>query len=101
MEKIYKSCKYYKREEQNPFIDSDELKARFWEGEKTFCEMCENNHNYYSIVLNELNLSVKNGEVTGKLLDTSTSIEDKVILFFMDMWNGKWFPYDIEAILKY
>ncbi|ATA74691.1 hypothetical protein ACILDT_09695 [Capnocytophaga canis] len=101
MERIYKSCKYYKKEKQNPFIDSDKLKARFWEGEKIFCEECEVNEKYYNIMLKELNLSIRKGNVTGKLLSPSMPIEEKVILFFIDLWNGKWFPYEIDVILKY
>ena len=97
---ILKLCKYYKEEEKCPYPDSNS--QLWWGGEKQFVNMCETDGNFFDRVRSMYLDALDKGLVTAMLADRSIDGNKRVLIFFLDLWHGKWFPYDsLDAIFDY
>ena len=92
--KILSLFKYFRGEEKCPFPEWMSDSAMWWAGECLFYEMISNNNGTWDKFKNDLNEGIEKGYITGLLADESISIEQRLIVSFMDLWHGKWFPYD-------
>ena len=93
--------KFYKSEESNPYIGKDSMKAKWWEGEKAMLTTAIDNHKWEQIA-DSLKEAIKNHEVSGSLIDDTIPIEKRTVIYFLDLWHGKWFPYDsLDEIYDY
>lgn len=101
-EELLELFKFYKEEKQNPFIGRDTMKAKWWEGEKALFTLVEEDKFAWQRILNNLKKGIDKGYVSGYLIDTTISIEQRVIYFYLDLWNGKNFPHDsLDDIFYY
>jgi hypothetical protein len=90
--KILSLFQYYKGEKECPFQEQNS--AMWWAGEELFYKMICHNDGTWEKFQNDLEEGIEKGYITGILADESISLEQRVIVFFMDLWHGKWFPYD-------
>ena len=93
-QEILKHFKYYKGEKKNPFIEKDKNSALWWDGEKTFYERVANDSKFYENVVALLEKAIQSNHVSGPLIDDNKPMVEKAILYYLDLWHGKWFPYD-------
>ena len=99
---LIKLFKFYKEEQENPFVGKDFMKSKWWEGEKMFLENFRNDPGFFERVKKGLVDGIKEKQVSGFLADESNSIEARTVVFYLDLWNGKWFPYDsLDDIFDY
>lgn len=93
--------KYYKGEGANPNKANTDA-ALWWEGEKTFATKCVNDGGFFDRVKGLLQEAINNKEVNGTLADSSVDINKRTIIYFLDLWHGKWYPYDnLDRIFTY
>lgn len=85
--------KFYKKEDSNPF-EPNSLSSRWWDGEKSFYNLVSDNSAALKRITNELQEGIDKGLVSPPLTDNNLSIEHRALIFYLDLWNGKWFPYD-------
>ena len=101
-QEILKHFKYYKREKENPFEGKDDNASLWWGGEKTFYEHVANDSRFYENVAASLEKAIQSNYVSGPLTDSNKPMVEKVILYYLDLWHGKWFPYDsLDKIYDY
>lgn len=94
--------KYFHGEEQNPFTLEDKNAAMWWDGEKYLYDTVAANPNYWSNLTGLFDKCINKGQLSGFLVDKSIPMEKRIICFFLDLWHGKWFPYDnLDAIQQY
>lgn len=94
--------KYFKNEKENPFKENNKTAAMWWDGEKILFDKVEKNSDYWETCKSSYKKAFDNGKCFGKLMDTNISEERRVIMFFLDIWHGKWFPFDnLDAIQSY
>ena len=100
-EDIFSSFKYYKGEKDNPF-NGEKNSALWWEGEKLMYDACKNQGFIDGLCEDYEMLVTSNNQVEPLLLQNKT-LPQKLILIFLDLWHGKWFPYEGEenAIYSY
>jgi glutamate/tyrosine decarboxylase-like PLP-dependent enzyme len=90
--KILSLFQYYKGEKECPFQERNS--STWWAGEELFYKMISGNPNTWERFKDDLIEGIEKGHITGLLADESIPLEQRVIVFFMDLWHGKWFPYD-------
>lgn len=89
----YELYKYYKGEQKNPF-DESELAALWWDGEKSFHEKATSDTTFIETVSNLLRSAIKNNAVSGTLINESVDFDKRALIYYLDIWHGKWYPYD-------
>lgn len=93
--------KYYKGEKENP-NEPGSVSALWWGGEKALFELCANDTGKFDHIKEDLKQAIKDGYVSGPLNDDSISIDQRTVIYFLDLWHGKWFPYDnLDVIFTY
>lgn len=97
--KLVSICKYFKDEEQNPF-KPEETSSIWWEGERQFVEACTNDPSTYSRTLESYRDAIKNNGVSGVLKDENAPENQRVLIFYLDIWHGVKFPYDDLDIIS-
>lgn len=88
--------KYYHGEEQNPFADKDKNAAMWWSGEKLFYDTIsrEDGDGFVNNIKKSYEKALTYNDTSDIHKDPSLSKKDHILLFYLDMWHGKWFPYD-------
>lgn len=94
--KDYEIYRYYKGEEKNPFYGENRVHAMWWDGEKMYHET---QPDFKQRVKDQLLDAIKKNELSGPLLNEKLSLEVRSIIFFLDLWHGKWFPYDDKDLI--
>lgn len=93
--------KYYKGEERNPNKPNTD-EALWWEGEKVFFDTCSQDKDFFSRTKGLLQDAIDNKSVNGSLADSQIDLNKRTIIFFLDLWHGKWYPYDdLDRIFTY
>ena len=98
------SFKYYHGEQKNPFEKKDENAAMWWEGEKVFYESIsrDDGNRFRKNITRDYEDALSHNSLKGRLLDKSISKKDRILLVYLDLWHGKWFPYDnLDEIRNY
>lgn len=94
--------KYFKGEERNPFIRISPNSALWWDGEKSLVDALAENPSFWGVLINSFNEAVANGDCSGVLIDETIAYEKRLIIFYLDLWHGRYFPYDTkDAICNY
>lgn len=94
--------KFYKGEVENPFATNDSMKAKWWEGEKMFFDNAMNDPAFFNRVKESLEEACERGAVSGYIADSNNPVEKRTLVFYLDLWHGKFFPYDnLDDIYDY
>ncbi len=91
-------CKYYKGEEECPEWADKNFKL-WWGGEKLFIDNCLMDSSFFARIRNTFYEADAEGHLNGVLVDKSISEDKRVLIFFLDLWHGKWFPYGSYDII--
>ena len=88
--------KYYRGEGHNPHINKDDNAAMWWEGEKLFYDNIsqEDGDAFIERMKDDYEKSVTISEIIELYKTKSLSKRDQILRFYLDLWHGKWFPYD-------
>lgn len=85
--------KYYHLENEKP-KDMDDTASLWWDGEKNLLEQSKNDSSFLTRLENNYSKYLDEGALHGILKDTSQPLTKRLIIFYLDLWHGKWFPYD-------
>lgn len=100
-EELIEQCKYYNGEEECPYEDGSNG-ALWWNGEKCLLDSISCDENFFYRLVDLYKEALASGDCSGALVDQSFPIEKRVILFYLDLWHGKNFPYDgLDVINQY
>ncbi|MCR5697490.1 MAG: hypothetical protein K6G73_11020 [Marinilabiliaceae bacterium] len=100
-EELIKNCKYYKGEKECPF-EQGTTNALWWGGEQHLCETVEHNSNLFDNMTIDYNDALSKGWCSGALLDVNIPLVQRVIIYYLDLWHGKNYPYDdLDVIFTY
>lgn len=100
MEKLLQNFKYYKQEKENPFKGTDANAAMWWDGERVLFENAQSDPEYLGRLNNEFDEALAAGACSGVLVDEGIAREKRAIIFFLDIWHGKFFPYESANQIK-
>ncbi len=90
--------KYYKGEEECPY-EKGSKEGMWWEGERMFFVSFVEDEGFLRRMIDRLKDAIKEGRVTHPLDDERMGIEQRANIFYLDLWHGKWFPYDDRDLL--
>lgn len=97
--------KYYNLEEENPFRENVGNASMWWDGEKLFYENISRERDgnaFIARIQKSYGDAKARGELSGIHLDPSVAERDHLLVFYLDLWHGKWFPYDdLDVINDY
>ena len=100
-EELIKQCRYYKGEEKCPFERNSNADL-WWGGEKMFVDYASDDESFFQGLKDSFEDALASGHCNGVLVDSSIPIEKRVLIFYLDLWHGKWFPYDdFDVINQY
>ena len=90
------SYKYYGGEKKNPYIGKDDNAQLWWEGEKVFHDTINERggDDYIARLKKTYDRAVSEGGVSDMLVDEKRPYEERLLIFYLDLWHGKWYPYD-------
>lgn len=97
-EELLQICKYYKGEVQSD-KNMDYMWRRWWAGEELFVSNCLDDPGFFSRMRLSFEEALSNDWLQGVYLDNSISIEKKIMIYYLDLWHGKWFPYDSSDVI--
>lgn len=95
--------KYFNGEEENPYKD-DGNASLWWDGEKSFYEKltAPGGDSFIERLRDNYDAAFLRGGVSGLLADESVPKETRLLVSYLDLWHGKWYPFDdLDEILKY
>jgi len=98
-EELIKQCRYYKGEDKNPF-EVNSNASLWWDGEKMLVDNVSDDKSFFQRLKDDLEDSIKAGDLEGVYTDSSIPIEKRAIILYLDLWHGKWFPYDDPEIIN-
>lgn len=99
---LLKLFKFYKEEKENPFIGKDLMKAKWWEGEKNLLTKVEDDDKVWKSITDIYTEAINEKVVSGALIDEKINFDQRAIYFYLDLWNGKNYPYDsLDDIFEY
>ena len=90
---LIKLCRYYKGEEECPF-DRGSIDSRLWGGEKMLADNVSCDERFFQRMKDSLEEELAAGDLEEVYFDSSIPIEKRVIIFYLDLWYSKHFPYD-------
>ncbi|MBQ9212343.1 MAG: hypothetical protein IJ150_00155 [Bacteroidales bacterium] len=96
---ILKYCKYYHGEKENPY-KKNTTNAIWWNGEQILCNETKNDKDFFYRLINRLQNAIKEKHCTGILVDESIPIEKRTIIYYLDLWHGRFFPYDSFDVIN-
>lgn len=100
-EELIKQCRYYKGEEECPF-ERGSINALWWAGERSLSESVSSDESFFQRLKDSLEDAIASGECFGALIDSSIPLDKRIIIFYLDLWHGKHFPYDnLDIINQY
>lgn len=93
--------KYYKGENDNPYMDNKNA-CMWWYGEESLMSLCNGNWEKFDDIKKMLEEAITKGHVSDMLIDESIGIDKRTIVFYLDLWHGKHFPYNsLDEIFNY
>ena len=99
---ILEHFKYYKQEKENPFKGTDQNSAMWWDGEKELFEQVERAPKFWEKLEIQFDQALKDRGLSGILVDETVEKGKRMVIFYLDLWHGKWFPFDdLDAIKDY
>ena len=97
-EKLLTLFKYYHGEEECPF-EKRSNDGMWWFGEKMIYDQTQTHPDLFSHFKEHLISAIKEGRCRGRLVDESLSLDQRTIVFYLDLWHSKWFPYDSRDVI--
>lgn len=101
--KTYKgfTFKYYRGEKHNPFEGTDDNAAMWWDGERLFYDSIsrEDGDSFIETMKEWYEDALTHDDLSDIHRNWSISRKDHVLLFYLDLWHGKWFPYDNRDVI--
>ena len=98
---LLKHFKYYKGEENSPY-GQNSTENLWWSGEKHIYENVLDDVEFFERITHDYQDALENGYCKGVLTDKTIPEIKRVIMFYLDLWHGKWFPYDnLDVIFTY
>lgn len=76
------------------------IEALWWSGEKLLSDNVSYDKNFFQRLKESLEEAIASDECTGVLIDSSIPIEERTIIFYLDLWHGRSFPYDDFDIIN-
>lgn len=98
-DELIKQCRYYKGEEECPF-DRGSIDSRLWGGEKMLADNVSCDERFFQRLKDSLEDALTSGDCSGVLIDSSIPLEKRAIIFYLDLWYSKHFPYDNLDIIR-
>lgn len=99
---ILEHFKYYKQEKENPFKGTDQNSAMWWDGEKELFERVERAPKFWEKLEIQFDQALNDRGLSGILVDETVEKGKRMVIFYLDLWHGKWFPFeDLDAIKDY
>ena len=95
---LLKHLKYYKGEKEPP-KDFDENEVMWWSGEKLLSEKCRE-PSFWDTLKKTFKDAEKSNSLSGTLANNSIPENKRIIIFFLDIWHGRFFPYDSLDIIN-
>jgi len=86
-------CKYYHGEDSPPH-NADKNYKLWWGGEKLFVANYTDDEEFFTRIKESFAEADKGGHLSGPLIDASIPLDKRILIFYLDLWHGKWFPYD-------
>ena len=97
-EKLLTLFKYFHGEEECPF-EQRSNESMWWFGEKMIYDQTKTIPDFFDNFRNKLIICISEGGCSGRLVDDSLSLDHRTIIFYLDLWHGKWFPYDDWSVI--
>lgn len=91
-QELLKQFKYYHGEDEPP-KDYDNNKRLWWGGEKVLFEKCLE-PSFWDRLESSFRGAEEKKALSGVLADASVSETKRIIIYFLDIWHGRYFPYD-------
>ena len=98
-DELIKQCRYYKGEEECPF-DGSSIEALWWSGEKLLSDNVSCDERFFKRLKDSFEEELAAGDLEGVYVDSSIPLEKRVIMLYLDLWHGKFFPYDDFDIIN-
>ena len=98
-DELIKQCRYYKGEEECPF-DRGSIDALWWGGEKMLVDNVSCDERFFQRLKDSFEEEMAAGDLDGVYVDSSIPLEKREIIFYLDLWHGKNFPYDDLDIIR-
>jgi hypothetical protein len=99
-EELLKYCRYYKGEETPP-ANFDNIEKMWWSGEKLLLEK-NRDPDFWNRLSSSFDEAYKSNLLSGLLTNKAIPVTNKKIIFFLDLWHGRSFPYDsLDIIFSY
>ena len=92
-EELIKLCRYYKGEEECPF-DGSSIEALWWSGEKLLSDNVSCDKSFFQRLKDSFEEELAAGDLDRVYVDSSIPLEKRAIIFYLDLWYSKHFPYD-------
>lgn len=92
-DELIKQCRYYKVEEECPF-DRGSIDALWWGGEKMLVDNVSCDERFFQRLKDSFEEELAAGDLDGVYVDSSIPLEKRAIIFYLDLWHSKHFPYD-------
>lgn len=90
--------RYFHGEEESPF-EYRSNEDMWWFGEKMIYNQAQENPDFFSNIRHDFEEALKQGHCQGRLVDETLSLDQRTIIFYLDLWHGKWFPYDDWSVI--
>lgn len=97
-DKLLTLFKYYHGEDVCPFEERSN-DAMWWAGEKMIYDQSAG-PGFFSHFKGMLKEMLDKGTCSGRLTDESLSLDQRTIILYLDLWHGKWFPYDEWDVIE-
>lgn len=98
-EELIKLFRYYKGEEECPF-ERNSNAALWWGGEKMLADNVSCDERFFQRLKDSFEEDLAAGDLEGVYVDSSIPLEKRVIMLYLDLWHGKFFPYDDFDIIN-
>ena len=90
--------KYFHGEEESPFKPRSN-EDMWWFGEKMIYDQTKDDPDFFNKFRHNLEDALEQGHCRGRLVDDSLSLDQRTIIYYLDLWHGKWFPYDDWGVI--
>ncbi len=98
-EELLKLFKYFHGEDDCPYQEKSN-NAMWWFGEKMIYDQTLTFPDFLEGFQSRLEEAINEGHCSGQLMDQDIPIEKRTIIFYLDLWHGKWFPYDDWSVIE-
>lgn len=74
----------------------------WWDGKKSFNDRAQGDAEFIDTITTMFKDAINANSVSGILTNESIDISKRVLIFYLDLWHSKWFPYDdFDLIFEY